>query len=173
MSASGFTLAKLSFTVAFQVVLDNYNLRRADDKLEWMESTLAEMNGIVCDARRTRDARAAQGYKRKKGPAPEDDVVPAKCARVLPPSDGPTSHPKPEGFALTSVPSPLCLLPPASVPMAPPAQRTISSSAPAATSAASQMLADGMGADFIGLDALDDLLRRMNEDDMEKPVNVL
>ena len=55
MAASGFALAKLSFTTAFQVVLDNYNVRRTPEKLEWLEDALKEMLVAVQDARRARE----------------------------------------------------------------------------------------------------------------------
>ena len=70
MAASGFTLAKLSFTTAFQVVLDNYNTRRTPEKLEWIEGALKEMMDAVDEARRTREKTTAKARKRKEPERP-------------------------------------------------------------------------------------------------------
>ena len=69
MAASGFTLAKLSFTTAFQVVLDNYNTRRTPEKLEWIEGALKEMMDAVEEARRIREKSKARKRKEPERPS--------------------------------------------------------------------------------------------------------
>ena len=66
MSTSGFTLAKLSFTTAFQVVLSSGH--GTLEKLEWLESVLNDMMTVVREKKEKKK-------KRKVQPPPAEEMA--------------------------------------------------------------------------------------------------